>query len=159
MRVCGVWTAVLDRRSGDSSGDKGGSVRRFAFRAWRACRIIIYFGGNRVVVGVPATQSKDRRPESIIFSVPVGVHATTTKKEKKNKKRKEMNKTPPAVGPCVRRNFISCGSYLDQSQTGLPNRNPKPTPAWLSGAIARSGRPKEEIHIRGLCHLHLPLGR
>ena len=45
--------------------------------------------------------------------------------------------TPPAVGPCVRRNLISCRPKPHKNETGLPNHNPKPTPAWLSGgAIA-----------------------
>ena len=45
---------------------------------------------------------------------------------------------PPAVGPWCRRNFISRCPKLQQNQTGLPNHNPKPTPAWLGGGIARS---------------------
>ena len=45
---------------------------------------------------------------------------------------------PPAVGPCFRRNLVSCGYGRGQNQTGLPNRNSKPTPAWLSGAMRRS---------------------
>ena len=43
----------------------------------------------------------------------------------------------PASRPCFRRNLISCRSKLRENQTGLPNHNPKPTPAWLGGAIAR----------------------
>ena len=45
---------------------------------------------------------------------------------------------PPAVGPCFRRDLIPCRPKLRQNETGLPNHNAKPTPAWLSGAIARS---------------------
>ena len=48
------------------------------------------------------------------------------------------SRTPPAVGPWFRRNFISRCPKLQQNQTGLPNHNPKPTPAWLGGGIARS---------------------
>ena len=29
-------------------------------------------------------------------------------------------------------------NILRQNQTGLPNHNPKPTPAWLGGAMRRS---------------------
>ena len=46
--------------------------------------------------------------------------------------------TPPAVGPCFRRNFIPGRPNFAKKQTGLPNHNPKPTPAWLGGGIARS---------------------
>ena len=46
--------------------------------------------------------------------------------------------TPPPVGPWFRRNFISRCPILRQNQTGLPSHNPKPTPAWLGGGIARS---------------------
>ena len=46
--------------------------------------------------------------------------------------------TPPAVGPWCRRNFIPRRPNFRKKQTGLPDPNPKPTPAWLGGAIARS---------------------
>ena len=46
--------------------------------------------------------------------------------------------TPPPVGPCFRRKLISCRPKLQQNQTGLPNHSPKPTPAWLGGAMRRS---------------------
>ena len=42
---------------------------------------------------------------------------------------------PPPVGPCFRRNFISCGVGSGQNQTGLPGPNPKPNPAWLGGWV------------------------
>ena len=42
---------------------------------------------------------------------------------------------PPDVGPGCRRNFIPRRSNLDQNQTGLPDPNPKPTPAWLGGWV------------------------
>ena len=46
--------------------------------------------------------------------------------------------TPPDVGPWCRRNFIPRRPNFRKKQTGLPDPNPKPTPAWLGGAIARS---------------------
>ena len=46
--------------------------------------------------------------------------------------------TAGALGPGFRRNLVSCGYGRGQNQTGLPNRNPKPIPAWLSGAMRRS---------------------
>ena len=49
-----------------------------------------------------------------------------------------LTQTPPPVGPCFRRNSVSCRPKLQQNQTGLPNHNPKPTPAWLGGAMRRS---------------------
>ena len=47
-------------------------------------------------------------------------------------------RTPPDVGPWCRRNFIPRRPNFRKNQTGLPDPNPKPTPAWLGGAIARS---------------------
>ena len=52
--------------------------------------------------------------------------------------------TPPAVGPCFRRNLISCGYGRGQNQTdvqtGLPfNRNP--TSQHQPGLVARSRGP------------------
>ena len=38
--------------------------------------------------------------------------------------------TPQDVGPCFRRNFIPRRPNLGKNQPGLPNPNPKPTPAW-----------------------------
>ena len=45
--------------------------------------------------------------------------------------------TPPAVGPWCRRNFIPRRPNFRKNQTGLPDPNPKPTPAWLSGSMRR----------------------
>ena len=44
-------------------------------------------------------------------------------------------RTPPAMGPWCRRNFISrcCPTKLQQNQTRLPDPNQKPTLAWLGG--------------------------
>ena len=39
--------------------------------------------------------------------------------------------------PWGRRNSISCRAKLRQHETGLPNHNPEPTPAWLGGAMPR----------------------
>ena len=41
--------------------------------------------------------------------------------------------TPPPVGPWCRRNFIPRRPNSAKNQTGLPDPNPKPTPAWLGG--------------------------
>ena len=43
--------------------------------------------------------------------------------------------TPQDVGPCFRRNFIPRRPNLGKNQPGLPNPNPKPTPAWLGGWV------------------------
>ena len=43
--------------------------------------------------------------------------------------------TPQDVGPCFRRNFIPRRPNLGKNQPGLPNHNPKPTPAWLGGWV------------------------
>ena len=43
--------------------------------------------------------------------------------------------TPPAVGSCFRRNFISRGTGSKQNPPWLTDPNPKPTLAWLSGAM------------------------
>ena len=56
--------------------------------------------------------------------------------------------TLPPVGPCFRRNFFSCGYGRGQNQTGLPNHDPKLTPAWLGGAIARFNA----TPLPGFCH-------
>ena len=42
--------------------------------------------------------------------------------------------TPP-VGPWCCRYFIPRRRKLRQNQTGLPDPNPKPTPAWLGGWV------------------------
>ena len=54
--------------------------------------------------------------------------------------------TPPAVGPCFRRHLISCRPKLRQNETWLPNHNPKPTPAWLGGAMRRRGATTTKKH-------------
>ena len=56
--------------------------------------------------------------------------------------------TPQDVGPFFRRNFISRGIGIGQNKPWLPTPDPKPTPAWLGGAIALP----TQIHIRGLRH-------
>ena len=38
---------------------------------------------------------------------------------------------PPAVGPCFRRNLVSCRPKLQQKKTRLPDPNPKPPPGWV----------------------------
>ena len=43
--------------------------------------------------------------------------------------------TPQDVGPCFHRNLILCRPILEQNQTGLPDPNLKPTPAWLGGWV------------------------
>ena len=47
--------------------------------------------------------------------------------------------TPPAVGPWCCRGFIPRRSDLDKNQTGLPDPNPKSTPAFLRAGIPRLG--------------------
>ena len=60
----------------------------------------------------------------------------------------EVWKTPPAVGPCFRRNFFSCGSYLDQNRPGfLTITQSQPRLGLMAGS-----RGPTQIHIRGLCH-------
>ena len=48
------------------------------------------------------------------------------------------DRTPPAIGPWCRRNSVSCGYGRGQNQLWLTDPTPKPTPAWLSGAMRRS---------------------
>ena len=43
--------------------------------------------------------------------------------------------TPPPVGPWCCRNFIPRRRKLRQNQTGLPDPNPKPIPAWHGGLL------------------------
>ena len=40
--------------------------------------------------------------------------------------------TPPVIGPFFRRKLVPYGYGRSQNETGLPNRNPTPTPVWLS---------------------------
>jgi len=43
--------------------------------------------------------------------------------------------TPPDVGPWCRSNFIPHRPNFRQNETGLPDPNPKPTPAWLGSRV------------------------
>ena len=64
--------------------------------------------------------------------------------------------TTPDVGPWCRRDFIPRRPNFRNNQTGLPDPNPKPTPAWLGGAIARSNAtPLPTSRLPG----RLPLGQ
>ena len=56
--------------------------------------------------------------------------------------------TPPLVGPCFRLNLISWRPKPQQNQTGLPNHNLKPTPAWLGGGGAAISRYNEKRTIQ-----------
>ena len=67
-----------------------------------------------------------------------GIAALEEPKNRRNSAQKAPYMDTPASGPCFRRNFISCGYGRGQNQTGLPNHNSKPIPAWLGGTIARS---------------------
>ena len=53
----------------------------------------------------------------------------------KSREGKPLVGTPQDVGPCFRRNFIPRRPNLGKNQPGLPNHNPKPTPAWLGGWV------------------------
>ena len=62
--------------------------------------------------------------------------------------------TPPQVGSWCRRNFISFGYGRDQNKLWLTDPNPKPTPAWLSGAMRRPRAMTKNVLFR---HMFLPV--
>ena len=54
--------------------------------------------------------------------------------------------TPPSIGPFFCRNFISRGIGIGQNKLWLPTPDPKPTPAWLGGAIGAIAREDANPH-------------
>ena len=54
--------------------------------------------------------------------------------------------TPPSIGPFFCRNFISRGIGIGQNKLWLPTPDPRPTPAWLGGAIGAIAREDANPH-------------